>query len=255
MILNLKKTMSANILFFDTSFENCIVAIIKNGSAVSYFQDNRKIRHSFKLMPLIDESLKKEKMELADFDYFAVSTGPGTFTGIRISISVAKTFAYVFNKKILGLNNLVLNAELGLTDFSFTPNFFNKRTGDLPIPVYSIINSGGCLFYCSEFSINSNKILKPVKENFIIRTDALKNLASESENRLFFFHKNCQKEFDNISDSEDRFNFGELNNDNCGVILENVNKKIAREEFFNAFELLPEYIKISDAEYNYETKN
>ncbi len=59
---------------------------------------NNKITHSQTLMPLIETILDSSRFTLDDIDTFAVSAGPGSFTGLRIGISAVKGMAYALRK-------------------------------------------------------------------------------------------------------------------------------------------------------------
>lgn len=56
------------------------------------------------LLTIIDELLDKAKVTLSDLDFFAVVTGPGSFTGIRIGVNTVKTFAYALKKQVVAVN-------------------------------------------------------------------------------------------------------------------------------------------------------
>lgn len=96
-----------NILAVDTSALTATVAVMKDG--VSVFENNitNALTHSETLMPMIDYALKSVKLNPADIDLFAVSQGPGSFTGIRIGISAVKALAYAVNKPVFGVNTLL----------------------------------------------------------------------------------------------------------------------------------------------------
>lgn len=95
-----------NILAVDTSALTATVAIMKNG--VSVFENNitNALTHSETLMPMIDYALKSVNLTPSDIDLFAVSSGPGSFTGIRIGVSAIKALAYSVNKPVYGVNTL-----------------------------------------------------------------------------------------------------------------------------------------------------
>ncbi|MCM8822038.1 MAG: tRNA (adenosine(37)-N6)-threonylcarbamoyltransferase complex dimerization subunit type 1 TsaB [Candidatus Omnitrophica bacterium] len=61
---------------------------------------------SMEILPAIDELLKKTKMSPDIFDYFIVSSGPGSWTGIRLGFSVAYGLSAANEKKILGLSTI-----------------------------------------------------------------------------------------------------------------------------------------------------
>ena len=67
---------------------------------------NNKITHSQTLMPLVEAIITNAKMTLADIDIFAVSAGPGSFTGLRIGVSAVKGMAYALGKPCKAVSTL-----------------------------------------------------------------------------------------------------------------------------------------------------
>jgi tRNA threonylcarbamoyladenosine biosynthesis protein TsaB len=63
------------------------------------------------IMPLINRALDETGLKLADVDVFAAALGPGSFTGIRVGMSVMKAFAHALNKKFSGASTLDIMAE------------------------------------------------------------------------------------------------------------------------------------------------
>jgi tRNA threonylcarbamoyl adenosine modification protein YeaZ len=59
-----------------------------------------------RIIPLIDRSLKKVKIDLSSIDVFSVDTGPGDFTGTRIGISVARSFSMANKRPVFGIPGL-----------------------------------------------------------------------------------------------------------------------------------------------------
>lgn len=94
-----------NFLAVDTSGNYLTVVAVKNGKAFSTFIENCAMRHSVSLMNAVDETLKKASLSLDECDYFAAVVGAGSFTGIRIGISVAKGFCSACNKPSLPITS------------------------------------------------------------------------------------------------------------------------------------------------------
>ena len=69
------------------------------------------MRHSSLLVPMIDKLLKKARVKLSAIDCFAISIGPGSFTGLRIGVATVKGFAYVMRKPIVTVPTLDSIAE------------------------------------------------------------------------------------------------------------------------------------------------
>ena len=105
------------ILAIDTSGETLSVAISNDLKIVAeYFYNAGKI-HSDVIIPLVNKILKDVNWELKDIDKFALSCGPGSFTGIRVAMAVIKTLAQTLNKPVVCVDSLsVLENQLELKD-------------------------------------------------------------------------------------------------------------------------------------------
>ena len=84
-----------NILSVDTTTKEASVSLRCDKTTVTNSIKN-EITHSEKFLPLIDKTLKESKLSLKDIDKFALLNGPGSFTGIRISLATIKAFCQVF---------------------------------------------------------------------------------------------------------------------------------------------------------------
>lgn len=94
------------ILAIETSSKICGVAISENDKIIDEILIEDENTHSVKVMPTIDEILKKNKLELDDIELFTCDIGPGSFTGIRIGIATVKGFADFSNKYVYGVSSL-----------------------------------------------------------------------------------------------------------------------------------------------------
>lgn len=94
------------ILSIDTSSKICSVSILEDTDLIIEKHIENELTHSQKLMPLVDEILKSNNINLSDFDLFACSIGPGSFTGVRIGVSTVKAFCDVTNIKIASVSSL-----------------------------------------------------------------------------------------------------------------------------------------------------
>lgn len=84
----------SHILCIDTSTEVCSVALTVNTEVVDFIEDLNGQSHSKLLTVFIDELLRRNKLKASDLDAVAVSKGPGSYTGLRIGVSVAKGICY-----------------------------------------------------------------------------------------------------------------------------------------------------------------
>jgi tRNA threonylcarbamoyl adenosine modification protein YeaZ len=85
----------------DTSGNYLTVVAGKGGEFYSVSIPNCMMKHSVSVMPAVDEVLKKANMTLAECDFFSAVVGAGSFTGIRIGISVVKGFCLAYKKPSL----------------------------------------------------------------------------------------------------------------------------------------------------------
>ena len=90
-----------NILAMDSSAKSASVAYLKNGMLAGQFYINSGLTHSTTLMPMTENLLNIAGLSLKDVDVFAVSCGPGSFTGLRIGIAAIKGMAYLFQLSLL----------------------------------------------------------------------------------------------------------------------------------------------------------
>ena len=105
------------ILAIDTSGPVCGVAILTDNGIAYDCAVNNKMTHSANLMPMVDQALHATGLTLSAMDRFAVVTGPGSFTGVRIGVSTVKGLAHGAGKPCVVVDALEAMAA-GITDFS-----------------------------------------------------------------------------------------------------------------------------------------
>ncbi len=97
------------ILNIETSADLCSVSIAKNTENIA-IKEVLGFSHSEKLAVLIDELLKENALEPKDLSAIAISQGPGSYTGLRIGISLAKGMCYALKIPLIAVNTLKLIA-------------------------------------------------------------------------------------------------------------------------------------------------
>jgi len=107
------------------------VAIHRDGQLIAYQEQFRQNSHSDSLNLLIDACLKEANLNLKDIDIFGSGLGPGSFTGIRISVNTVKTLSYVYQKPCFGLDSLmnlayVNRAQVDMQTFACGINAFKN---------------------------------------------------------------------------------------------------------------------------------
>lgn len=106
--------MIKNFVAVDTSGNYLTVVAGKNGEFYSVSIPNCMMKHSVSVMPAVDEVLQKANMTLEECDFFSAVVGAGSFTGIRIGISVVKGFCLAYNKPSLPITSFDVAAYNGL---------------------------------------------------------------------------------------------------------------------------------------------
>jgi len=94
------------ILAVDTSSKVAAVAVVEDGALLGEYILNHKMFHSKKLMPMVAEVMGSLELGPKDVDVYAVSTGPGSFTGLRIGVTTVKAIAYAAEKPVAGIPTL-----------------------------------------------------------------------------------------------------------------------------------------------------
>ena len=96
----------ANILAIDTSSEACSVAV-STGEILESFHEISSTKHSGRILEIIEETLSKASITFSDLDLIACGVGPGSFTGIRLSCSVAQGLSFSTGVPLVGVSSLL----------------------------------------------------------------------------------------------------------------------------------------------------
>jgi tRNA threonylcarbamoyladenosine biosynthesis protein TsaB len=94
------------ILGIDSSTPGCSIALLNNDAVVAEQIADPRPSHSKYLLQMVDQVLKRGESRLDDVDGFAVTIGPGSFTGLRIGVSLLKGIVLATEKPFMGINSL-----------------------------------------------------------------------------------------------------------------------------------------------------
>ena len=97
------------VLGIETSSTVGSVALLEEtggSAAVDERLFEKGLRHGKELIPTIDALVRQHDLQPGGIDLFAVSQGPGSYTGIRVGITCAKTLAYALGKRVVGVPSL-----------------------------------------------------------------------------------------------------------------------------------------------------
>jgi len=99
------------ILSLETSTTVCSVAVHENGSLVAAAEVHLEHSHGSKLAQLIESVIKFSGFGMADITAVAVSSGPGSYTGLRIGTSTAKGLCFALNVPLIAIDTLSILSE------------------------------------------------------------------------------------------------------------------------------------------------
>ena len=94
------------ILAFDTSTKAGSVCILEDKTIIGEVYFNLDRTHSERILPIIDYILNFTKIKINEIELFVCGIGPGSFTGIRIGLAIAKGFSFALNKPLIGVSSL-----------------------------------------------------------------------------------------------------------------------------------------------------
>ncbi|MFI3322438.1 MAG: tRNA (adenosine(37)-N6)-threonylcarbamoyltransferase complex dimerization subunit type 1 TsaB [Rikenellaceae bacterium] len=104
------------ILSIETGGEICSVALSKDGELISLRESDEGRNHARDLALFISEIFKENSIEESDLDAIAISKGPGSYTGLRIGVSVAKGICYAAKKPLISIGSLESLAASAIDD-------------------------------------------------------------------------------------------------------------------------------------------
>lgn len=220
------------ILSVECSAKSASCAIVEDGKIISSFFTNAKITHSQTLMPMIKEMLESSETDIKDIGLFAVSSGPGSFTGIRIGISLIKGMALCRNTPCIGVSSLLALA------YNFTLSDCN---------VVGVFDARCNQVYTASFAIRKGKV-KRLTEDRAVKIEELKNevLKSKSKCPIVLAGDGAKLFYPFVKDKKNIILASEqlLLPNGVGVAFACQKEK----EFVTAQNLLPVYLRLPQAQ-------
>lgn len=215
------------ILAIDTSSAICSVAILENDKLIDEINLNDGRTHSENLMPLIDEILKRNSLEIKDVEMLSCCVGPGSFTGIRIGVATIKPIAEVLNIKVASCTSLEVLAK----------NVENEEI------IVSLIDSRNNQVYCGIFDKEYNKKEEYIADDINNVIEVLKKYKSlVCVGNGAILHKDLLvKNLENVKFCDKNEQLAA----NCGKVGY---KKFLENNLLNSDTIIPIYLRKSQAE-------
>lgn len=125
------------VLALDTSNQVMGVAVVDQDVVLGEIITNMKKNHSVRLMPAVESLLQEVYVDVKELDRIAVAYGPGSYTGVRIGVTVAKTLAWSLGIPIVGVSSLEVLAQNGRRFDGLVSPLFDARRGQVYTGLYA----------------------------------------------------------------------------------------------------------------------
>src|SRR4051812_3443357 len=131
-----------NVLAIDTSNYSLGIALVNQEQVIGEYITNMKKNHSIRVMPAIEKLMQDCEMKPTDVEKIVVAKGPGSYTGVRIGVTIAKTLAWTLNIPLVGISSLeILAAGTGRYFDGYVSPIFDARRGQVYTALYQYQNS------------------------------------------------------------------------------------------------------------------
>ena len=146
------------IMVLDTSSSYLYIAFVEGGKIIYENISEGKNNHSDNLLKNIESALNEHHLQVKDFDAFVCGKGPGMYTGLRVSMTVAKTFAWTLDKPLYTISSLDI----------LTSGYFKKNG------IYKVMMKAKKDYsYTKIFEIKDSKYKLVRKEEFLANAEFL----------------------------------------------------------------------------------
>lgn len=122
-------------LIIDTSSYELNIAIIKNSEIIVSHSEKNDNKLSERIFNIIENLFSTSRINIYDIDNIFVATGPGSFTGIRVGLTIAKVLAWTLKKPLIPISTLELLASTN-TDKEYIVSIINDRDGFVYAGIY-----------------------------------------------------------------------------------------------------------------------
>lgn len=179
-------------LAIDTSGDYIVIVLRNGDEEICRNIKMPGVKHSVSLMPEIEEMSEELGLDLKDTDFFSSTTGPGSFTGIRIGVATVKGFADAYKKPVLPVTTLEaiayteIGKRLAVIDAKHDHYYAQGFAGDKVTFLPEYISKEKLLELKEEYKILSPTIIDSVNNVPVDVTVGLKNAMEKYRERISF---------------------------------------------------------------------
>ena len=169
------------ILQIETATTSCSIALAKDGDLISFKQVDQRNIHAEVITRFIEDLINGTAVTYNDIDAVAVSSGPGSYTGLRIGVSTAKGLCFALDKPLIAIETLEAMA------FGLINNY--KAFVDAETLLCPMIDARRMEVYTAIFNANGDRIQETSAS--IIDEHSFKELLAD--NKILFFGDGAEK--------------------------------------------------------------
>lgn len=222
----------STILAIETSGKYCSVALIHEGLAEYNREDNVEMNHARAIGPFVEDCMREASRKEWKIDAVAVSMGPGSYTGLRIGMSMAKGLCFSLDVPLIGVSTLKLLAVKAM---------FRNMEWEGDEILVPMIDARRMEVYTAAYDFRLDSLLDPIP---MILTDESYDMLP-SDRQIYFMGDGSAKSKEVLN----KENYHWLDNLNPHAIdMTALAEKAFREgDFLDVAYAVPEYIKEYEA--------
>lgn len=163
----------SKILIIDTATKYIYLGLVIDGLEKQSIYQEGINNHSVTIIPNLEKILNKENLALKDIDEIIVGIGPGSYTGVRIGVTVAKMIGYLNHIKVSEVSSLALIASA--SDKEYIVPYIDARRGNAFMALFK--QKDGVLEYIEQDCLeNMDEFKAKVKREFDFISEGLPNI-------------------------------------------------------------------------------
>lgn len=149
------------VLAIDTSNYVLGIALLAEDIVIGEYITNLKKNHSVRVMPAIEKLLQDCDINPKELTKIVVAKGPGSYTGVRIGVTIAKTLAWTLQIPLVGISSLQILASSSARYFDgFVSPLFDARRGQIYTGLYQYKDGQICTVYKDQLVLSKDWALK-----------------------------------------------------------------------------------------------
>jgi tRNA threonylcarbamoyladenosine biosynthesis protein TsaB len=183
------KLITVKILAIETTDAVGSVAAMADDNLLLELDLNQQQRSAQSLPPGMKTLMEQVGWKPDDVDLVALTIGPGSFTGLRVGVAMAKTFAYAVGAEILGVNTLDSIAEAAPTEVSSLMAVIDAQRGDIVSRSFNRSTQGFLVPNGEQQLISIDRWLEELPNGMVVTGPVLTKIAQRLPNHVAILDK------------------------------------------------------------------